>query len=153
MYRHKRSMKVNILSWNVRGLNRQRKRVLIRSMMNNWKADVFCFQESKLEGDIREIVKELWANRWGKFAQLKVSGTRGGIVVLWDKRVWDGEISSLGLTLSHVSFLVDLRNLFGTYLVCMHRMTEETGKKCGRNWQGPGVYLMDHGWFVEILIL
>nr|XP_009767855.1 PREDICTED: uncharacterized protein LOC104218933 [Nicotiana sylvestris]XP_016468821.1 PREDICTED: uncharacterized protein LOC107791296 [Nicotiana tabacum] len=58
-------MKVNIVSWNVRGLNRQRKRVLIRSMMNKWTADVFCFQESKLKGDIREIVKELWANRWG----------------------------------------------------------------------------------------
>nr|XP_009762741.1 PREDICTED: uncharacterized protein LOC104214730 [Nicotiana sylvestris] len=71
-------MSVNIISWNVRGLNRVRKRRLIKSLILSWKAEIFCFQESKIEGDIREIVKELWGHRWVKFAQLEASGTRGG---------------------------------------------------------------------------
>lgn len=89
-------MKVNIVSWNVRGLNRYRKRVLIKSLIHSWKADVYCFQETKVEGDIREIIKELWANSWENFAQLEASGTRGGIVILWDSIIWEGEVSSSG---------------------------------------------------------
>lgn len=46
-------------------------------MIHSWKADVYCFHETKIEGEIRELVRELWAYRWVKFAQLKASGTRG----------------------------------------------------------------------------
>uniref|UniRef100_M1BT70 Endonuclease/exonuclease/phosphatase domain-containing protein n=1 Tax=Solanum tuberosum TaxID=4113 RepID=M1BT70_SOLTU len=89
-------MKINIVSWNVRGLNDARKRQLIKSLLHTWKADVYCFQETKLQGDIRNIVRELWANRWVKYAQLEASGTRGGILILWDGRVWEGEICEVG---------------------------------------------------------
>lgn len=89
-------MKVNIISWNVRGLNDARKRLLIKSLLHNWKADVFCFQETKLQGDIREIIKDLWSNRWVKYVQLEASGTRGGIILMWDSRLWDGEICETG---------------------------------------------------------
>lgn len=95
LHYYQRSMKINIVSWNVRGLNRHRKRMLIRSLIHRWKADVFCFQDSKLKGDIREFIRELWANRWFKYAQLEASGPRGGIIVLWDSKIGEGEISSL----------------------------------------------------------
>ncbi|WMV13618.1 hypothetical protein MTR67_007003 [Solanum verrucosum] len=45
--------------------------------MNAWRADVYCFQESKINGDISGIVKDLWANRKVKYAQLEARGTRG----------------------------------------------------------------------------
>ncbi|XP_070047419.1 uncharacterized protein [Nicotiana tomentosiformis] len=89
-------MLVNIISWNVRGLNRIRKRRVINSLILRWKTEIICFQESKLEGDIREKVKELWGNRWVKFAQLQASGTRGGIVVMWDGRMWKGKVCCVG---------------------------------------------------------
>lgn len=84
-------MKIIIVSWNVRGLNDVRKRQLIKSLLHTWKADVYCFRETKLQGDIRNIVRELWANRWVKYAQLEASGTRGGILILWE-----GEICEVG---------------------------------------------------------
>ncbi|WMV40484.1 hypothetical protein MTR67_033869 [Solanum verrucosum] len=34
--------------------------------------------------------------RWADYVQLKASGTRGGIVIMWDKRRWDREVSSVG---------------------------------------------------------
>lgn len=71
-------MMIKVVSWNVRGLNRYRKRELIKNMMSSWKAEVYCFQETKVEGEIRDIVRDLWAYRWVKFAQLQASGTRGG---------------------------------------------------------------------------
>ncbi|XP_047263773.1 uncharacterized protein LOC124896275 [Capsicum annuum] len=88
-------MKVNLISWNVRGLNDERKRRMIKSCINTWKADVYCFQETKVEGDISDFVRDLWANRWVDHIQLEASGTRGGILLMWDKRIWDGERSSL----------------------------------------------------------
>lgn len=54
-------MKVKMVSWNVRGLNEISKRRLIRSLMKNWKADVYCFQERKLEKEIEVAARQLWA--------------------------------------------------------------------------------------------
>lgn len=89
-------MNLNIVSWNVRGLNCGKKRCMIRNMLRIWKADVVCFQETKLEGEIANIVKEIWGSRWADYVQLEASGTRGGILIMWDKRIWEGEVSSVG---------------------------------------------------------
>lgn len=53
-------MKLSIVSWNVRGLNCRRRRGLVINLLSIWKADVVCLQESKLEGDISNTVKEIW---------------------------------------------------------------------------------------------
>ncbi|WMV43213.1 hypothetical protein MTR67_036598 [Solanum verrucosum] len=89
-------MTVSIVSWNVRGLNQASKRCIIKNLIHEWKADVYCFQETKIQGDIKNLVKDLWANRGVRFCQLEASGTRGGILILWDEKVWTGEVSSLG---------------------------------------------------------
>ncbi|WMV48685.1 hypothetical protein MTR67_042070 [Solanum verrucosum] len=65
-------------------------------MLLNWKADVVCLQETKIEGNISNIVKEVWGSRWADFVQLEASGTKGGVVIIWDKRFWEGELSSVG---------------------------------------------------------
>jgi len=49
-----------------------------------------------MEGEIANKVKEIWGSRWADYVQLEASGTRGGIVIMWDKRRWDGEVSSVG---------------------------------------------------------
>jgi len=54
-------MTVKIITWNVRGLNQANKRCVIKNLIHEWKADVYCFQETKIEGDISNIVKDLWA--------------------------------------------------------------------------------------------
>jgi endonuclease/exonuclease/phosphatase family metal-dependent hydrolase len=38
-----------ILSWNVRGLNEGGKRLKVRNLIRQWKADIICLQETKLE--------------------------------------------------------------------------------------------------------
>lgn len=72
--------------------------------MCTWEADIVCLQESKLEGNTEEKVKEIWGNRWANYIQLEASGTRGGIVIIWDKREWIGEVSSLGMYTVTCSF-------------------------------------------------
>lgn len=70
-------MQIKLVSWNVRGLNCRAKRRLVKSMVVSWNADIMCIQETKLEGDLTEVVKQLWGGRWVNFACLEASGTRG----------------------------------------------------------------------------
>lgn len=81
-------MNLKILSWNVRGLNKKDKRTMVNSLIHKWKADVYCFQETKLEGEVAEIVKQIWPNWLVRFGCFEVSGMREGIIIMWDSRVW-----------------------------------------------------------------
>ena len=54
-------MNLKILSWNVRGLNDKKKRLLIRNFLRSWRADIVCFQETKLEWVTRGIVRSIWS--------------------------------------------------------------------------------------------
>jgi hypothetical protein len=53
-------MKPKILSWNVRGLNERSKCLRISNLIRDWKVDIVCFQETKLHGLSRRIVRSLW---------------------------------------------------------------------------------------------
>jgi hypothetical protein len=53
-------MKPKIVSWNVRGLNEKEKRLRIRGLLRDWKADIVCLQETKLEYISREVIRSLW---------------------------------------------------------------------------------------------
>jgi len=79
-------MRIKILSWNVRGLNDSRKRSTIKSLLMKWRADIVCLQETKIEDWSQQLVNSLWGNRWASWAELQANGTRGGIIILWDKR-------------------------------------------------------------------
>jgi hypothetical protein len=37
-----KSMKLSILSWNVRGLNQRDKRLRVSNMLRDWKVDIVC---------------------------------------------------------------------------------------------------------------
>jgi exonuclease III len=37
-------MKLSILSWNVRGLNKRDKRLRVSNLLRDWKVDIVCFQ-------------------------------------------------------------------------------------------------------------
>lgn len=63
-------MKFKLVSWNVRGLNNKDKRRLVKSVMGGWNADIICLQETKLERDVIEEVRQIWGGRWVKYACL-----------------------------------------------------------------------------------
>lgn len=81
-------MKIKILSWNVRGLNEAEKRSTIKSLIHKWRADIVCLQETKIEEWSIQWIRQVWGNRWVDWAVLKSTCRSGGIIVLWDKRVW-----------------------------------------------------------------
>jgi exonuclease III len=80
-------MKLKILSWNVRGLNLVEKRMKIKSLLREWKVDVVCFQETKVQVVTRELVQSLWGCAQVDWCYLGAQGASGGILIMWDRRV------------------------------------------------------------------
>ncbi|KAG5575495.1 hypothetical protein H5410_055629 [Solanum commersonii] len=89
-------MKVNLITWNVRGLNNQNKRTMVKSLMKKWKADAYCLQETKISKDLEAMAKQLWSCRWMKCGYLEAEGSCGGILLLWDSRIWSGTLVETG---------------------------------------------------------
>ena len=55
-------MKLRILTWNIRGLNNPRKRKVLKNLLHDWKVDVVCLQESKLDVVDQRLIRSLWGN-------------------------------------------------------------------------------------------
>jgi len=53
-------MKPKIMSWNVRGMNDTKKRFQIRGLLREWKMDIMCLQETKMQVISREVVRSVW---------------------------------------------------------------------------------------------
>jgi len=81
-----------VVTWNVRGANNENKRRLIRSLLQQWGADIYVLVETKLTGADTQLIKQLWFNRWLGELHLEAVGRSGGIAVLWDRRMWKGEL-------------------------------------------------------------
>jgi exonuclease III len=80
-------MKCNILSWNVRGLNCPNKRLMMRNLLRQWRVDIVCLQETKLDLISRKIIKSLWGCSYADYCYVASSGASGGILLMWDNRV------------------------------------------------------------------
>jgi hypothetical protein len=80
-------MKPKILSWNVRGLNEGVKRLRARNLLRQWKANIICLQETKLEFIPNNIVRSLWGCPYVDWCYLASCGASGGMLIMWDKRI------------------------------------------------------------------
>lgn len=83
---------IKVMTWNVRGVNNENKRRIIRSLLQQWSADVYFLVEIKLARAYTKLIKQLWFNRWMGELHLEAEGRSGGIAVLWDRRMWKGEL-------------------------------------------------------------
>ena len=80
-------MKIKMISWNVRGLNDPRKRLVVKNLLREWKCNVVCLQEKKIACMNKQLVCSLWSCPYVDWAVLEVDRTAGGILLMWDKRV------------------------------------------------------------------
>lgn len=60
----------------MRGLNEMEKRLRIKGLLRDWKVDIICFQETKLENISKEVIHSLW----GCQHVLGLRGASGGIL-------------------------------------------------------------------------
>ncbi|KAL4609846.1 hypothetical protein ACB092_08G010200 [Castanea dentata] len=79
-------MSVKIISWNIRGLNEQDKRLRVRNLIRKWEPGVVCLQETKMGLINRAVVRSLWGGHVD-WSYLGSCGASGGVLVMWDTRV------------------------------------------------------------------
>ena len=82
-------MNLRLLSWNVRGFNNPHKRDTMKNLLKEWKCEVVCFQEIKLDHINYAIVNSLWGSFFVDWVALDAIHTAEGILVVWDTRVYE----------------------------------------------------------------
>ena len=97
-------MKHKILSWNVRGLNEGKKRSRVRRLLRQWKVDIVCFQETKLDMITPSVVQSLWSCPYMEWCHMDSIGASGGILLMWDRRVVTKVDTCLGNFVAACSF-------------------------------------------------
>ena len=75
-------MKLRLLSWNVRGVNNAQKRSVIRNFLRDWRCDVVCLQETKVDCMDFRMVRSLWGNQFVDWLALDAVNTAGGVLLM-----------------------------------------------------------------------
>jgi exonuclease III len=127
-------MNYNILTWNVKGLNEDRKRLKIRNLLSKWKVDIACFQETKLQMIFNQLVQSLWRCPYKEWCHVASNGASGGILLMWDRKVVSKIDECLGRYLVACSFRNVEDRLVWAFEGCMFLIATLEGL-CGKNWQ------------------
>ena len=80
----------------MRGLNDRDKIYLLKNFLRDWKCDLVCLQEMKLENVQLSHIRSIWGNHSVGFAALNAIGSTGGILVMWDENTGHLVSSSCG---------------------------------------------------------
>lgn len=75
-------IKPKIVSWNIRGLNETNKRSQIKNLLQEWKPDIVCFQETKLKFISRRLIQSLWSCPYVYWIYLALYGASRGVLLM-----------------------------------------------------------------------
>ena len=75
-------MNLKIISWNVRGLNEWDKRLRVRNLIRNWRLDIVCLQETKMELITRVVILSLWGGQHVDWSYLGYCGASREVLLM-----------------------------------------------------------------------
>lgn len=81
------SGELSILSWNVRGLNDAAHRELVKETTGCARPAIVCLQETKIDMMTTAIILDTVGQRLSSCHTLDAHGTRGGVLLGWDKDI------------------------------------------------------------------
>lgn len=82
----------NVLCWNVRGINSEKKQLAIRNAIDLSGCSVVCLQETKCTSFNASFVKLFCPKKFDKFAYVPSNGNSGGIITVWNSSVFSGSV-------------------------------------------------------------
>jgi exonuclease III len=87
--------KWRILCWNVRGLNSDKHQRALRSKIEESQCSIICIQETKCEVIAHKLIRNCYPKRFDSFVYSPSVGASGGILVLWNSAVFNGNLVEL----------------------------------------------------------
>jgi exonuclease III len=97
---HNRSW--NCLGWNVRGINSQPKWDAIHNKILESCCAIVCLQETKREQFDQSYLKHSCHSHLDRFEFSPSVGASGGLITIWNDRLFEGELVSFNLYLATV---------------------------------------------------
>jgi exonuclease III len=85
---------MEILCWNVRGLNDPAKRDAVREFVASLRVTIVCLQETKLDVIDDFLVMQCLGPSFDGYVYVPADETRGGILLAWNKSYVDIESAS-----------------------------------------------------------
>ena len=55
-------------------------------MIRNWRPNIVCLQETKMELITRAVIRSLWRGQQVDWSYLGSGGAFGGVLLMWDTR-------------------------------------------------------------------
>ena len=84
------TIKLELVCWNVRGLNNPAKKKALREFADSVHPAIFCIQETKREAFDLAFIKTFYPKRFDKFVFAPSLGASGGIITIWNSSVFVG---------------------------------------------------------------
>jgi exonuclease III len=109
-----------ILNWNLRGINSEKKWLALANKISESNYDIVCIQETKRESFDDQYLRNFCPKKLNKFEFIPSVGASGGIIIIWNGSLFNGEVDfqnefSLSIkftsNLSHDSWF--LTNIYG----------------------------------------
>lgn len=70
-----------LVSWNVKSINNQCKRLVLRGCFRKWNPSVVCLQETKIDNYTEKVVKGFWGIKNLGWHAISAKGSAGGVLV------------------------------------------------------------------------
>jgi exonuclease III len=110
----------SILNWNIRGVNADYKSPVFRNKLEESGASIVCLQETKRASFDNSSIRKFAPRRFDHFICVPSDGASGGLLVLWNSKLFSGSIrlqESFGVVVDFVStsdsFSWTLVNVYG----------------------------------------
>ena len=110
MARHKQW---KILNWNIRGCNAHEKHLALYNKVDESGCNILCLQETKREHFDSAYIRKFCPKRLNKFAFLPSIGASGGLLVVWNDNLLQGEVVFQNEFALSAQFTVDCPLMFG----------------------------------------
>jgi exonuclease III len=79
-----------VLSWNVRGINSDKKWDAVRDRVLESSCDIVCLQETKKESFDHIFIKKIYPNIFDAFEYIPAQGASSGSVIIWKSSLLSG---------------------------------------------------------------
>ncbi|KAM3292613.1 hypothetical protein ACQJBY_036379 [Aegilops geniculata] len=110
----------SILNWNIRGLNDPKKWTAIRNKIEESNCAILCIQETKKEVIDSRFLQNFCPKGLNRFEYLPSIGAAGGLLVVWNEHIFQGQLFhsnsysiSVSFTSSHNGDSWILTNIYG----------------------------------------
>lgn len=99
---------INVLVWNIRGINSQNKWDAIRATIGGSAASIVCLQETKRESFDPAYLSKFCLRHLNHFEFSPSSSASGGLIVIWNSNLYKGSLvllNSFSVTVKFECFI------------------------------------------------